>query len=68
MFSSEAYRKDPTPYSVDISCLGTNESSWLLLLMVEDEISRSKSTRYHLGFRYYYYYYENISIMTKYIL
>lgn len=46
---SENYRKNPCPSTIDISKLNDNDdSSWLLLLMVEDEFSRAKSSRFHL--------------------
>lgn len=33
---------------MDIAALGSNESSWLLLLMIEDELSRAMSTKFHV--------------------
>ena len=49
MVAQEAYRRDPVYTSVDIQGLGEeNEPAWLLLLMAENEIRRSESTRFHL--------------------
>lgn len=48
MFHLDQYRREPSAVNVDIAALGNNESSWLLLLMVEDEMARAQSTFFHI--------------------
>eukprot|EP00597_Dinobryon_sp_UTEXLB2267_P010034 CAMPEP_0170104660 /NCGR_PEP_ID=MMETSP0020_2-20130122/4274_1 /TAXON_ID=98059 /ORGANISM="Dinobryon sp., Strain UTEXLB2267" /LENGTH=857 /DNA_ID=CAMNT_0010328565 /DNA_START=495 /DNA_END=3068 /DNA_ORIENTATION=+ len=48
MSSQEVYRRDPSSVNVDLSSLGNNESCWLLLLMVEDELARAESSQFHV--------------------
>lgn len=46
-YIKELYRKKPSPETIDIAALGSAESSWTMLLMIEDELTRAKSTRFH---------------------
>lgn len=46
--TQDGWRKDPSPQKIDISKLENNDSVWLMLLMIEDEIDRAKSTFFKL--------------------
>jgi hypothetical protein len=46
--SQESWRRAPKPQSIDFSAVAACESSWLLLLMAEDEFARSRSTHFTL--------------------
>lgn len=46
--SQDAWRKDPSPHTVDMSAVGGNTCCWLLLLMTEDEIDRAKSSMFRM--------------------
>jgi hypothetical protein len=46
--SQESWRRAPKPKSIDFSAVAASESSWLLLLMAEDEFARSRSTHFTL--------------------
>eukprot|EP01034_Spumella_vulgaris_P032937 gene32937-40656_t len=49
MNSQDIYRKNPCAASIDLSKLSPqDEASWLMLLMVEDELMRAKSGRFQL--------------------
>jgi len=48
MHAQERYRRTPSVDSVDILSLGDTDSSWLLLLMIEDELLRAKSSKFHV--------------------
>lgn len=45
--SQEAWRRNPSPASVDMTSLAYEESMWLLLLLSEDEFERATATRFH---------------------
>ena len=41
----DAYRKNPSASTIDLSVLNsTDDSCWLMLLMIEDEIERARAT------------------------
>jgi hypothetical protein len=47
--SQENWRRAPCPANIDISTLGNNDCSWLLLLMAEDEFARARSTQFTIA-------------------
>lgn len=47
MTSQEEWRRTSSPHNIELAALGENESAWVLLLMVEDEFARAKSSQFY---------------------
>lgn len=46
MTSQDAWRRSPSPLSVDVAALGNTDCAWMLLLTCEDEFDRAASTEF----------------------
>ena len=46
MSSQDDWRRNPQPSNISFQGIGNNDAVWMMLLMVEDEIDRCKSTQF----------------------